>query len=377
MCFPVCRTGAVCALLLAVVFGLFLNGTFSDLGLFRLIGRAWPRFSGLTPAFASLPWSCTHEEVAALRLPGQRALITGGNSGLGLEVAKVLARSGASVALACRNAQRCEAAATEVRAVAAHGSEVSTWTLDTSSLASVRRFAVDFVLADSSPLDILLLNAGIASAGVWKEGTPTLPLSVDGIEAVLATNHVGHALLYDLLLPRLLAARTARVVLTSSASSFDTYSYGVATDLNTLNAPPERGMGAILNPYGQSKLAQIIWAQEAAARLQAAGHTHVFINSAHPGSVDTNIWPTNPILSDTLKTTLVAWFQKHVMWDVRGGALTLAWLAMDEKALQRRGLHGLYWHPQCELVTPHPAAANLTLQRRFWDFTQELTQLGG
>lgn len=288
----------------------------------------------------------------------------------------MIARSGASVALACRNPERCEAAAADVRAVAAHGSEVTTWTLDTSSLDSVRRFAVDFTLADSSPLDMLLLNGGIASAGVWVEGAPTLPLSVDGIEAVLATNHVGHALLYELLLPRLIAARTSRVVLTSSASSFDTYAYGVATDLGTLNAPPERGMGSILNPYGQSKLAQIIWAQEAAARLQAQGHSHVFINSAHPGSVDTNIWPTNPILSDTAKTTVVAWLQRNVMWDVRGGALTLAWLAMAEGELQERGLRGLYWHPQCELVTPHPAASNLTLQRRFWDFTYELTRLG-
>jgi hypothetical protein len=66
------------------------------------------------------------------------------------------------------------------------------------------------------------------------------------------------------------AARVGRVVLTSSASHFDTYSYGVATDLATLNSPPGgRAVAAMLNPYGQSKLAQVLWAQEATRRLAA------------------------------------------------------------------------------------------------------------
>ena len=278
--------------LVAVFTGLLFNGALARFGLFRAIGAFWPRFSGLTPAFARLPWSCTHEEVAALTLPGQLALITGASSGLGLEAAKVIARAGASVALACRSAERCAAAAAAVRAEAAPGAVVSSWALDTSSLASVRAFAAEFTLAHPTrPLDMLLLNAGVASAGAWAPGAPSLPLSVDGIEAVMATNHVGHALLFQMLLPRLLAARTSRVVLTSSASSFDTYKYGVATDLETLNSPPERGVAAALNPYGQSKLAQILWAQEAAAMLEKEGHLHVFVNSMHPGSVDTNIWP--------------------------------------------------------------------------------------
>ena len=375
--FTFCRLCGALALLLSIFFGLLLRGTLSQLGVFRAVGRAWPRFLGLTPAFAPLPWRCSHGELAALRLPGQRALITGASSGLGLEAAKMIAASGASVALACRSAARCEAAAAAVRAAAAPGSTTTTWLLDTSSLASVRRFAADFLrAAPASPLDMLLLNAGIASAGAWAPGARTLPLSVDGIEAVMATNHVGHALLYELLLPRLLAARAARVVATSSASSFDSYPYGVATDLATLNAPPQRGALAALNPYGQSKLAQILWAQEAAAALRAGGHHHVFVNAMHPGSVDTNIWPANPILSDAVKHGVVAWLQKHAMWGARDGALTLAWLAMAEGALEARGLRGQYLHPQCERVAPPPAAANLTLQRRFWAFTRELTRMG-
>ena len=364
---------AWCGAALAIFSSLLVSGVLSSLGFFRFIGHTWPRFSGLTPAFASLPWNCTHSELASFRLPGQRALVTGASSGLGLEAAKSIAASGASVALACRSAARCEAAAALVRAVAAPGAAVTTWQLDTASLASVRTFAVEFLLADAAPLDMLLLNAGIASAGAWAPGAPTLPLSVDGIEAVMATNHVGHALLFELLLPRLLAARTSRVVLTSSASSFDTYSYGVATELSTLNAPPERGALAALKPYGQSKLAQILWAQETAELLKREGHTHVYVNVMHPGSVDTNIWPSNPILSDAAKRGVVAWLQKNVMWTARDGALTLAWLAMAEDALREGGLRGLYWHPQCVRVTPHPAAADAGLRRRFWAFTRELS----
>ena len=370
------RFCACCGAALAVLAGLLASGGLAHAGLFRSIGRALPRFSGLTPAFAALPWACTHAEVSAFHLLGQRALVTGANSGLGLEAAKVLARSGAAVALACRSPSRCAAAAEAVRAAAAPGAPVTTWQLDTASLASVRAFAAAFLAAEGGALDMLLLNAGIASAGVWTPGAATLPLSIDGIEAVLATNHVGHALLYELLLPALRSARTARVVLTSSASSFDTYTYGVATDLATLNSPPERGFAAVLNPYGQSKLAQIIWAQEATERLAADGIENVFLNAMHPGSVDTNIWPSNPILSDSMKQGVVGWLQKHVMWSAVDGALTLEWLAMAEEELRARDLRGLYWHPQCVQVKPHPAAANKTLQRLFWKFTEELTRLG-
>jgi hypothetical protein len=75
-----------------------------------------------------------------------------------------------------------------------------------------------------------------------------------------------------------------------------------------------------------------------------------------------------------MKTSVVAWLQRNVMWGVKDGALTLAWLAMAEGALKARDLRGLYFHPQCERVAPPHWAANVTLQRQFWDFTQALTR---
>jgi NAD(P)-dependent dehydrogenase (short-subunit alcohol dehydrogenase family) len=318
----------------------------------------------------------------------------------------VLARQGASVALACRSPRKCEAAAAAVRATAAPGADVSTYELDTSSLKSVRAFAASFLAAEPRAIDMLYLNAGIASAGVWAEGAPTLPLSVDGIEMVLATNHVGHALMYKLLEARVRAAPVARVVLTSSASSFDTYSYGVATDLATLNSPPERSVAAILNPYGQSKLAQVIWAQEVARRLAADNVTNVLVTSFHPGmvrltrttprppavpttvtlttltpnptarpttlnqQVTTSIWASNPILKGEFLQAIVGWLEKNMMWSVRDGALTMLWLGTQ--AEHRSG----YFHPQCEPVEPHAAAADAALAARFYEFTDELTKRG-
>ena len=154
----------------------------------------------------------------------------------------------------------------------------------------MRNFAAAFLAADARPLDMLFLNAGIASAGAWAADAPMLLLSVDGIEAVLATNHVGYALLHSLIEGRVRAAPVARVVLTSSASHFDSYSWGVATDLATLNSPPGGcSVTAILKPYGTSKLAQVLWAQEATRRLVAENVTNVFVNSLHPGMVSTGI----------------------------------------------------------------------------------------
>lgn len=362
------RTCGILGAVLAVLAGLVVSGTLARAGLFRAIGARVPHALGLTPAFARLPWACTHAQIAAVSLAGKFALITGANSGLGLEAAVVLARQGASVALACRSPRKCEAAAAAVRATAAPGADVSTYELDTSSLKSVRAFAAAFLAAEPRAIDMLFLNAGIASAGVWAGST--LPLSVDGIEMVLATNHVGHALMYTLLEARVRAAPVARVVLTSSASSFDTYSYGVATDLATLNSPPERSFAAILNPYGQSKLAQVIWAQEVARRLAMENITNVLVTSFHPGMVTTGIWASNPILKGSYKQAVVGWLEKNMMWSVRDGALTM--LHLGTQSEHRSG----YFHPQCEPVVPHTAAADAALAARFYEFTDELTKRG-
>ncbi len=135
---------------------------------------------------------------------GRTAVVTGANSGLGLVTARELARAGASVVLACRNVQKGEAAAAEIRA-AVPGARLQVSELDLSSLASVRQFAG---APEVGELAVLINNAGIMM-------TPQQQ-TADGFELQFGTNHLGHFALTGLLLERLGRAEDARVVTLSS-----------------------------------------------------------------------------------------------------------------------------------------------------------------
>lgn len=336
------------------------------------------RLAGRTPVFhTGIPWAFTFEQLAAVDLSGQRALVTGASSGLGYWTALHLARQGAHVTLACRSASRCDAAAAAI--LANHSiAQLETALVDTSSLRSARALAAA-QLAAGAPLDMLVLNAGIAG------DASALALTDDGIETIFATNHVGGSLLYFALLPLIRAASaqrgSARVVLVSSDSHCDTYPYGVATSLQQLRAgsglrPFFREWGQL---YGQSKLAQILFAQEAAERLARAGDRAVLVNACHPGTVDTGIWEgVLPILGGgplaRAARAAVRLAQRWVMWPAEEGALTQLYLAAGSEALLASGASGRYFVPQAREAWPCAHAANRTLQAAVWEFTEELSQ---
>lgn len=226
------------------------------------------------------------------------AIVTGANSGVEFETARTLARLGATViTLACRNEQKCQRAAEKIIQSDAHSrrENVPTLPLDISSLRSVKNFSKMYIESTrlhglQVGLDMLFKNAGIGSAGMNSDGY--LPLSEDDVEQFFATNHLGHYLLFRLLEPLLEISKMPRVVLTLSSSSFSTFPYKVATDLQTLNSVP---MNSVNRGYlnGQSKLAQILFAKYVTARNQS-----LYINAFHPGAVDTGIWQKNPMFPD-------------------------------------------------------------------------------
>ena len=189
---------------------------------------------------------------------GRTFIVTGANSGLGKVTATELAAHGASVILACRNIAKGEQAAAEMTG------DVEVRNIDLSDLASVRRFAdgVDSV-------DVLINNAGVMA----------LPLrqTADGFEMQFGTNHLGHFALTGLLLPKL----TSRVVTLSSGA----HRVGkiVLDDLNWENRRYSR-WGA----YGQSKLANLMFAYELQRRLSKAGSSLLSL-AAHPGYADTEL----------------------------------------------------------------------------------------
>ena len=337
-------------------------------------------FIGFAPAFHyGLPWGFTMDELQSesdlpLLLSGQRAIVTGANSGIGYEIASALAKLGAEVTLACRNPIKCQQAAERMRA---EGSiirgTIVTKTLDTSSLKSVQIFAREYA-RDNPSLDILMLNAGTSfpnRSSIRDDGV--VPLSEDGIEIVFATNYVGHHLLYRSLEPLLQRSKMARVVQTSSAASF--LATSIATDLKPLNACDPGSHK--FNPkvaYRQSKLAQIVWTKAVTRRLPK--DSNIYVNVFHPGLVDTSIWDKQLIGSNSpaFVVRLVNYLRSHhVMWTSSEGALTGVFLAVAQDRLRQDNIRGQYYHPQTQRVTL-PMADDVALQDRLWEFTEELVE---
>jgi NAD(P)-dependent dehydrogenase (short-subunit alcohol dehydrogenase family) len=184
-----------------------------------------------------------------------------------------LARHGAQVVIACRNVEKGEAAAEEIKA-AAGGPEPLVQALDLGSLDSVRDFASGY---SDRPLDLLVNNAGVMM-------TPQQKTS-DGFELQLGTNHLGHFALTGLLLDALQRADSARIVTLSSTEhkagkiDFD--------DLQQEHSYSSRGA------YQRSKLANASFAVELDRRLRAAGSRAISV-FAHPGYSDTNLQRTGP-----------------------------------------------------------------------------------
>jgi NAD(P)-dependent dehydrogenase (short-subunit alcohol dehydrogenase family) len=195
---------------------------------------------------------------AVPRQDGRRFVVTGASAGIGLETAKALAASGASVVLAVRNLEKGAAAAEQM------SGDVALELLDVADLSSVRAFA-DRV----GPVDVLINNAGALA----------LPfgLSPDGVELHLATNHLGHFALSNLLLPRL----TDRVVVVGSPS----HRHG-HLDLDDLGWARRRYRPYAA--YADSKLANLLFLAELQRRLTAAGST-LRATGAHPGTTATSI----------------------------------------------------------------------------------------
>jgi protochlorophyllide reductase len=202
-------------------------------------------------------------------LSGQIALITGANAGLGFEAARALAGRGATVVLACRNAAKAESAAAALRAEHPAAS-VEVRALDLASLASVRAFAEGF-LADHPRLDRLALNAGLMGLD------PSL--GEDGLELHFTVNHLGHFALVGHLMPALRATPGARVVSHASLAHRGARSWGDPTSLDAY----ERW-----RVYGETKLANLLFALELQRRLERAGVDAVSL-AAHPGMSQTEL----------------------------------------------------------------------------------------
>jgi NAD(P)-dependent dehydrogenase (short-subunit alcohol dehydrogenase family) len=206
---------------------------------------------------------------------GRTAVVTGANSGLGLVTAGELARAGATVVMACRSPERGETARAQVVA-AAPGADAVLERLDLADLGSVRELG-EKLSAERPRIDLLINNAGIMA--------PPRGETADGFELQLGTNHLGHFALTGLLLEPLLAAPAARVVtVTSPMHRAGRIDFG--------NLQREHGYNRWF-AYGQSKLANLLFARELQLRFVATGADAASM-AAHPGYAATHLQSSGP-----------------------------------------------------------------------------------
>ncbi|CAH9069356.1 unnamed protein product [Cuscuta europaea] len=282
------------------------------------------------------------------------AIITGGASGIGLEVARVLALRKAHVVIAARNMDAAREAK-ELIQKASSTASVDILKLDLSSLKSVKAFADDFK-ALGLPLNILINNAGVMFS--------PFQLSEDGYEMQFATNHLGHFYLTNLLLEQMKETAKAtgvqgRIVNLSSVAHLYTYKEGIWFDkINDESCYHEK------MAYGQSKLASILHVNELSRRLQKEG-TNITVNSVHPGLIMTNLMRHSVLFTRIMK--LFTW----MLWkNVHQGAATTCYVALHPAL---KGVTGKYFL-DCNEYEPSKFAKDEALGRKLWDFSDKLVK---
>lgn len=288
--------------------------------------------------------SSTAEDVTSgIDLSGKLAFVTGVNSGIGFETMRVLAMRGAHVIGTARTLAKATEAAAQVKG------DVTPLACELESQESIRACAAA-VASMARPLDICIANAGIMALPKLEQ--------VNGIEKQFATNHLGHFLLVRLLQPQIEAARSARVVIVSSAAHLQAPAAGIEFD----NLSGERGYRA-WRAYGQSKLANILFAKALAERL--GGRRAV--NALHPGVIGTNLGRhVNPLVAGVLGVAM-RMFSKSV---AQGAATTCYVAARPETGT----LTGQYFS-DCAVTEPSRMARDEKLAERLWQTSEQLTGL--
>lgn len=283
---------------------------------------------------------------------GLTAIVTGASSGIGTETARVLALRGVHVVMAVRNMD----AGREVKEAIAKEiptAKIDAMELDLSSMASVRKFASEFSSL-GLPLNLLINNAGIMA-------TPFM-LSKDNIELQFATNHIGHFLLTNLLLETMKKTaresnKEGRIVNVSSRRHRFSYREGIRFDMINDQSGYNR-----LSAYGQSKLANVLHANELSRRLKDDG-ANITANSLHPGAIATSLFRHVPLVGGFIDI-----FGKYVVKNVQQGAATTCYVALHPEV---KGTTGEYF-ADSNIAKGSSQANDPELAKKLWDFSLSL-----
>ncbi|MCE7003570.1 SDR family NAD(P)-dependent oxidoreductase [Kibdelosporangium philippinense] len=284
---------------------------------------------------------------------GRTAVITGANSGIGFEAAKMLASRGATVVLGVRDVAKGNAAADRIR-TAGPGADVRVQRLDLTSLDSIHT-AADAIRDNVTSIDLLINNAGVMY-------TPKQTTS-DGFELQFGTNHLGHFALTGLLLDMLLPVPGSRVVTVSSVG----HRMQAAIHFDDLQWEKSYSWAGA---YGQSKLANLLFTYELQRRLSGKGKTIAV--AAHPGGARTQL-TRNPPLGVRIAYRVLG---PVVTQTPANGSLPILRAATDPNVLG-----GQYYGPsgigeargRPVLVKSSAQSHDVEVQRRLWTVSEELT----
>ena len=300
----------------------------------------------------------TSENIASQA--GRRVVITGANSGIGFETALELARKGAELILPARTQAKAEDAVSRILRLVPQA-RLYPEILDLAEQASIHAFAkrvIDWFPGQS--IDLLINNAGVMAL-------PSREITIDGFERQFATNYLGPFALTGLLLPSIKAKPGSRVVTLSSGAS-----HQGKIDFDNLQG--ERVYRPMWQAYAQSKLGDLIFAQELQRRLTAVG-LPIVSTAAHPGYAVTNLQADHVGAGLTL---LMAVMKPFLSQDARHGALPTLFAAVAAEAVP-----GGYYGPDgIAELKGHPTAVRLAkgamdqaVAKRLWIESERLTKV--
>ena len=283
---------------------------------------------------------------------GRVFFVTGANSGLGYQAAKLLAGRGARVLLGCRSSEKAEAAMADIRAVYPEA-DLQFIPLDLGNLKSIREAAA---LVEKEPrLDVLLNNAGIMM--------PPREETADGFESQFDVNHLGTFALTGLLLDKLAKGKEPRVVITASMAhrsgriDFD--------DINAENSYSRWGR------YAMSKLANLLHMYELDRRLRAAD-SPIIVVACHPGVADTELTKNFPSIMVSLLRPVSSLFMNSAAqgaWPTLAAAAGEAVEGGEYFGPSRNG----EWVGPAREVQPRPKAKRIEPAKRLWEVSQDMT----
>ncbi|CAK1543590.1 unnamed protein product [Leptosia nina] len=275
------------------------------------------------------------------RLDGKVALVTGGNSGIGLEIARDLAKRGARVIIASRDTQKSAEAVTDI--VNSTGNTAVEYRhLDLAKFKSIHKFAEEFNKEEE--LHVLVNNAGVSGLNYR--------LTEDGIDMLMQVNFFGPALLTNLLLGKLKASQPSRIVVLTSSIHHDG-----RINLNNLES---RDIHSYYQRYSNSKLCNVLWMKALSKRLPDG----VTINSVHPGLVYTDIYKSfSTIQRIAILTSIRLLFKTS-----EEGAQTCIHLCVSPDLIGKTG--GYY--VECKERKPSRVARDDNYVEKFWNATMEV-----